>query len=177
MIITCYKGGYLPFGVVDNTYETDESFTGVVIDNGIEKKKLHYPWRIMIYDDDVVLKDEILGKSYRINPSLVVNYNTKDKLLTYLRDCIENEYYQEFYPIGDEITVGYDLSGYTSWTKDSINDSIIIYQQGVRAYYDTLPFTAGNNIQFQILAGNKIKFARPQQGRRVQVQIRNRFKT
>ena len=85
-------------------------------------------------------------------------------------------YYAEFYPVGDEITVDYDLTDYNLWTKDSINDSFAVYLQGIRAYYDTAAFTTGNNIQFKILSGNKIKFSRAQGAKRVQVQIKNRFK-
>ena len=57
----------------------------------------------------------------------------------------------------------------------SINDSFDVYLQGVKAYYDSAAFT-GNNIQFRILAGNKLKFSRAQGGRRVEVKIKNRFK-
>ena len=176
MTVTCYKAYLLAQGYVNNSYEVDESFTGLIIDNGGVKKKLHYPFKLHIYDTDVIIKD-IDGKSYRVDPSTVDDYNTITKLLSYINSCIESDYYEEFSPAGDEITVNYDLSGYLSWTKDSINDSIALYLQGgIKAYYDGVAFTAGNNYQFQVLAGNVIKFPRAQLGKRVQVQIKNRFK-
>lgn len=173
MTVTCYKG-ILATGYVANTYEVDESFVGLIIDNGV-KKKLHYPFQLHIYPDGLVIKD-LLGKSYKVDPSLVDDYNTMDRLLNYIHGCMGSDYYAEFYPAGDEITLGYNLTDFNLWTKDSINDSFAVYLQGVRAYYDTAAFTAGNNIQFKILTGNKLKFPRAQGSRRVQVQIINRFK-
>lgn len=178
MIITCYKGATIAQGFVANTYEVDENFTGIIIDNLGVKKKLHHPWKLHIYDDGIVIKD-VDGKSYKVDPSLVEDHNTNTKLLAYLRDCIDigsaSEYYQEFYPAGDEITLGYDLTDFSLWTKDSINDSFTVILQGLNAYYDSAAFVAGNNIQFRILAGNKLKFARAQGSKRVQVQIKNKF--
>lgn len=178
MTITCYKGYTIAQGYVANTYEVDENFTGVIIDNTGVKKKMHYPWKLHIYPDGIVIKDDD-GKSYKVDPALVEIYNTNEKLLNYLRDCIDmglgSDYYDEFYPAGDEITVGYDLTDFALWTKDSINDSFFVYLQGLRSHYDAAAFTPGNNIQFQILSGNKLKFPRAQLSKRVQVQIRNRF--
>lgn len=178
MTITCYKGHTIAQGYVANSYEVDENFTGVIIDNLGVKKKLHYPWKLHIYPDGIVIKDYD-GKSYKVDPTLVDDYNTNDKLLTYLRDCIDigsaSDYYGEFYPAGDEITLPYDLTDFSLWTKDSINNSFTVILQGIDAYYDSAAFVAGNNIQFNILAGNKLKFPRAQGSKRVQVQIKNRF--
>lgn len=165
LTVTCYKNKQLPVGFVNNSYEADILFTGIVIDNGTEKKSLTCPLAITYYGtDDVVIKD-IYGKSYYVEPD-DTQFGNKTLFVQFLRTCL-NSVYTDFFNLTAQtfITVDYDLTDIASRTATEINGSIQVYGQGVLLYTDKMALTPLTNSKYLIELPNKILFNRPQTGR------------
>jgi len=179
-MITCYKEQILPVGAVDNSELKDEYFTGIVVDYGARQVKVHYPWAIEVHGSNIVIKDQKYGKSVLINPA-DTDYPTVAKLTQHLRWCMELDYYAVFYPAGDEITLSYDISGWGSYSVDSINASLFVTSGTQKFFFhdNNLVDGSGRPSQGEIgltFATNKIKFSSSQQGRRVEVYIKKMWK-
>lgn len=165
LTVTCYKNKLLPVGFVANSYEADTLFTGIVIDNGTEKKSLTCPLAITYYGaTDVVIKD-IYGKSYYVEPD-DTQFGNKTLFVQFLRTCLDSIYTDYFTLTGQTfITLDYDLTDIAARTADEINGSINIYGQGVQLYTDKMALTSTSNNKYLIELPNKINFNRPQSGR------------
>lgn len=165
LTVTCYKNKQLPVGFVDNSYEADILFTGIVIDNGTEKKSLTCPLAITYYGaDDVVIKD-LYGKSYYVEPD-DTQFGNKTLFVQFLRTCLDSVYTDYFNMTGQTfITLDYDLTDIAAKTADEINGSINIFGQGALLYTDKLALSPATNNKYLIELPNKVHFNRAQTGR------------
>lgn len=167
-----YRNENLTIGFAENGGEANSFFDGILIDNGVNKKILHYPLEIHEYLPEIVIKDK-KGKSYRFDPS-ETKWGTKERVSRFIAMCYGVPIVNEIILTGTFFVTEWDIPNISSYTKKSINEAITIFDNGVKMKYDgddPFPSTASSNSRWLWRNDNEIHFNRARAGNRIEYSI------
>jgi hypothetical protein len=170
--ISRYRNELLTIGFALNGSEANSFFDGVLIDNEVEKKILHYPIEINEYGSELVLKDK-KGKSYRFDPA-ETKWLSKERVSRFIAMCYGVPLVGEINLTGTSFIVLWPIENITSYTVESINEAILVFDNGVKMKYDgDDPFlnVPASNSRWLWRNNNEIHFNRARLGNRIEYQI------